>query len=43
MLKKKKHFLVVLKNLNSFVSNNRQGVQFNKQFVEQKGNKPAIK
>jgi hypothetical protein len=33
MLKKNSHSLAILKNLDSFVANNRQGVQFNKQFV----------
>jgi hypothetical protein len=33
MLKKATLFLANLKFLNSFVANNRQGVQFNKQFV----------
>jgi len=33
MWKKTGCFLAKLKNLNSFVANNRQGVQFNKQFV----------
>jgi hypothetical protein len=34
MWKKPVRFLAKLKNLNSFVANNRQGVQFNKQFVD---------
>lgn len=33
MLKKNSHSIASLKNLDSFVANNRQGVQFNKQFV----------
>lgn len=33
MLKKNTHLVAILKNLDSFVANNRQGVQFNKQFV----------
>jgi hypothetical protein len=33
MLKKNSHSLAILKYLDSFVANNRQGVQFNKQFV----------
>ena len=34
MLKKINHFLVKVNNLNTFVANNRQGVQFNTQFVD---------
>ena len=34
MWKKQAFFLAFLKFLNSFVSNNTQGVQFNKQFVD---------
>ena len=34
MLKKKGHLFAILKNLNSFVANNRQTVHFNKQFVD---------
>ena len=33
MLKKNSHSVAILKNLDSFVANNRQGVQFNKRFV----------
>ena len=33
MLKKNDDLVAILKNLDSFVANNRQGVQFNKQFV----------
>jgi hypothetical protein len=39
MLKKNSHLVVIIKKLNSFVSNNRQGVQFNKQFVCEKQQK----
>ena len=34
MLKKKGHLFAILKNLNSFVANNRHTVHFNKQFVD---------
>ncbi|MDB5132266.1 MAG: hypothetical protein JWR02_2015 [Mucilaginibacter sp.] len=34
LLKKCRYFLVVLKNMDSFVANNRQSVLFNTQFVD---------
>ena len=39
MLKKNRHLVAILKNLNSFVSNNRHSVHFNKQFVAPDYNK----
>jgi len=41
--KKKGHFLAILKIIDSFVSNNRHTVLFNKQFVDPNYNKTAIK
>ncbi len=35
LLKKNGHSVAILKNMYSFVAKNRQGVQFNKQFVAQ--------
>jgi len=43
MLKKIDQLVAILKNLNSFVANNRQGVQFNKQFVALKTTIQEIK
>jgi hypothetical protein len=34
MLKKVDNTIAFMKNLDSFVANSRQGVQFNKQFVD---------
>jgi hypothetical protein len=36
LLKKNDNSVATLKKLNSFVANNRQGVQFNTQFVDKK-------